>query len=150
MTTATDLDCAPSCELRTACSLHTLCAIDKEATERGHARALEQLPAAIRQVIDERARQDATWGEQNHPDGTGPDWPALYVPAGGTAADARDLARRLCQGLASHGAVSWGDIIREEVCEALAEADPRELRRELVQVAAIAVAWIEAIDRRTA
>jgi hypothetical protein len=35
------------------------------------------------------------------------------------------------------------------VAEALAEDDPTLLRAELIQVAAVAVAWVEAIDRRT-
>ncbi|MFI1165600.1 hypothetical protein ACH4UM_18790 [Streptomyces sp. NPDC020801] len=39
--------------------------------------------------------------------------------------------------------------VAEEALEALAEDDPGKLRAELVQVAAVAVAWIEAIDRRT-
>jgi hypothetical protein len=61
------------------------------------------------EVQDERRRQDAKWGEQNHPDGT---------------------------------------IALEEVFEALVETDPAKLRDELLQVAAVAVAWVEAIDRR--
>ena len=32
--------------------------------------------------------------------------------------------------------------------KALAEVEPAKLREELIQVAAVAVAWIEAIDRR--
>jgi hypothetical protein len=36
----------------------------------------------------------------------------------------------------------------EEVREAMAESDPAKLRVELVQVAAVSVAWIEALDRR--
>ena len=36
----------------------------------------------------------------------------------------------------------------EEVAEAFAEADVRRLRAELVQCAAVAVKWVEAIDRR--
>ena len=35
----------------------------------------------------------------------------------------------------------------EEVAEAFEEHDPARLRSELVQVAAVAVAWVEKIDR---
>ena len=45
------------------------------------------------------------------------------------------------------GAHSWDAILLEEVFEALAEADPVRRRAELVQVAAVAAAEIEAIDR---
>ncbi len=43
---------------------------------------------------------------------------------------------------------NWRDILLEEVFEALAEEEPKELRKELVQVAAVAAQWVEAIDRR--
>lgn len=90
----------------------------------------------IADVLQERARQDTQWGEQNHPDGTG----------GNQAA--ADLARRVCQQAADAGQLTWRQVLDEEVQEAFAEADPGRLRTELVQVAAVAVAWIEAIDRR--
>lgn len=111
----------------------------------------------VRTVLDEiaaeRARQDRTWGEQNHPDGTGP-----RVAFAGRLAFMADVAadmRRACKaaagevpGLEHHGPVTWRHILLEEVYEALAEDEPGKLRAELVQVAAVAVAWIGAIDRR--
>jgi hypothetical protein len=51
---------------------------------------------------------------------------------------------------AAEKTLKWVDILEEEVAEAAAESDPAKLRAELVQVAAVAVAWIEAIDRRAA
>ncbi len=42
-----------------------------------------------------------------------------------------------------------GEVARH-VCETMIQADryqPRELKKELIQVAAVAVAWIEAIDK---
>ncbi|HYF53037.1 MAG TPA: hypothetical protein VEA41_02135 [Salinarimonas sp.] len=44
--------------------------------------------------------------------------------------------------------MTYSQILAEEVAEALAESDPMLLRAELVQVAAVAVQWVEAIDRR--
>ena len=41
-----------------------------------------------------------------------------------------------------------GDELRT-VGEAFAESDPDKLRTELIQVAAVAVAWIESIDRNS-
>lgn len=94
------------------------------------------------EVSAERTAQDAKWGEQNHPDGTGPQ--AYHVNIAGVA----DRYRAACQAAAAAGRVTYRDILLEEVYEAMAEADPDELRTELVQVAAVAVAWVEAIDRR--
>lgn len=92
---------------------------------------------ALANVAAERTRQDAKWGEQNHPDGTG----EMY------ARDAEN-ARFRCQRAAAKGEVTWQHILDEEVAEAYAESDPVKLRAELVQVAAVAVAWVDAIDRR--
>ena len=91
------------------------------------------------EIAAERDRQDEKWGEQNHPDGTGP----------GYAPDAK-RARERCQRAARLGLVSYRDILEEEVYEAFAESDPDLLRVELVQVAAVTVAWIEKLDRERA
>lgn len=88
------------------------------------------------EIAAERERQDEKWGEQNHPDGTGP----------GFAIDAK-RARHRCNLAAALGLVSYRDILNEEVFEAFAESDPDKLRVELIQVAAVAVAWIEKLDR---
>lgn len=92
-------------------------------------------------VADERRRQDRKWGEQNHADHphTGPSadaWAALVALA---EAEAR---------ASLHRGPTWAAILLEEVGEALQEDDPARLRAELVQVAAVAVAWIQALDRR--
>jgi hypothetical protein len=92
-----------------------------------------------KQVLEERNRQDAKWGEQNHPDGTG-------IPSMVAAAE---RARRVTDHNAHWDKLTWADILREEFYEALAESDPGKLRTELIQVAAVAQAWVEAIDRRS-
>lgn len=105
---------------------------------------------ALSEVRLERLRQDGIWGEQNHPDGTGVfaakemlsalDHP-VFTPSEG--------ARRLNQEAIDADRLTWAHILLEEVCEALEERDPERLGEELVQVAAVAVAWREAISRRT-
>lgn len=92
----------------------------------------------LAEIHEERQRQDAKWGEQNHPDGTG---------SAARVLDAQH-ARNECKRQFAEGTGTWLDILEEEVAEAYAEADPEVLRAELIQVAAVAVAWIEAIDRR--
>lgn len=89
-------------------------------------------------VRDERARQDAKWGEQNHPNGTG----GRYWESRANAAKSR------CGMNAKAGTITYLDILAEEVYEAFAESDPESLKTELVQVMAVCKQWIEAIDRR--
>jgi hypothetical protein len=98
-----------------------------------------ELVTVLAEIAAERHQQDARWGEQNHPDGTG----SWY------ASDAAQ-ARKECEEAAGTGDLSWRHILLEEVAEAMAEERPDDLRRELIQVAAVAAAWAEAIDRRSA
>jgi hypothetical protein len=98
------------------------------------------------EVAAERARQDFVFSEQNHEDGTGP-W-VKNPDRMSNMEDQRDIARADCQEAAKDGSLTWMLILREEFYEAFAEADPAALRAELIQVAAVAVAWVEAIDRR--
>jgi len=110
--------------------------------------------AALNDVVDERGRQNHKWGEQNHPNGTGPTatvldggpahQPVRWIEAGAL----RDYLRAATNFRANQAKVAWADILLEEVFEALAESDPATLRAELVQVAAVAVQWVEAIDRK--
>lgn len=107
------------------------------------------------EVAAERVAQEAKWGEQNHPNGTGPmtTLPGLpfecdedgdvYVYAD----EFESWARGRCEWLADTDRCTYAAILLEEVAEALATLDPAQLRRELVQVAAVAVAWVEKIDR---
>lgn len=99
----------------------------------------------LREVGDERLRQDARWGQvQTCPNFTplltwGRDLRAIYRELLGAARSEND-----------DGIASFESILREEYCEAMLEDDPVKLRAELVQVAAVAVKWVEHIDRRSA
>lgn len=106
------------------------------------------------EVSEERTRQDEKWGQQDHRDGC----PKLLDREGGCSSQqlAYDLeiptaarARLICQIAFQLGQGHWSAILQEEVSEAVAAiGNAPALRRELVQVAAVAVAWVEAIDRR--
>lgn len=90
------------------------------------------------EVRDERRRQDEKHGPiQAIPDGTG----------GKQAERDRDMAIALTDARAENGTVSWADVLYEEVMEAFAESDKAALRKELIQVGAVAVKWVEQIDR---
>jgi hypothetical protein len=98
----------------------------------------DKVVSVLGEIAVERARQDAKWGEQNHPDGTGQPH----------SIDKARIARNRCQYAALRGVVTWEHILDEEVREAFAETDTAALRAELIQVAAVATQWVEAIDRR--
>ena len=110
----------------------------------------------LHQVLNERARQFAKHGDQSHlPDGTGPAAGRPWLTQQGRwlgyehlSTGAR-IATEEASATTGDDTVSFADILLEEVFEALAEDDPARLRAELVQVAAVAVQWVEAIDART-
>lgn len=107
-------------------------------------------------VAVERIAQQRKWGEQNHPDGTGPTSTPLnirgetngWVDESDSASLLAELFTETTDSRFGRGDGTWRDILLEEVFEALAEDDPDKLRAELIQTAAVAVAWVEAIDRR--
>lgn len=112
-----------------------------------------------REIREERDRQDATWGEQNHPDYDPHDIPEVTRNLYAFRAERwKEInAQRAAQGGCEVSGRSepiggpctaWDGVLLEEVYEALAEDDPAKLRAELIQVAAVAQQWIEAIDRR--
>ncbi|XVV02742.1 hypothetical protein ACQPW3_36130 [Actinosynnema sp. CA-248983] len=88
-------------------------------------------------VRQERITQDTEWGVQDHADGTGPAFAAMLKDW----RDHIDLA-------SAFGMLTWRDILVEELFAALVEQDPERLARELEQLAAMAVAWREALHRR--
>ena len=91
----------------------------------------------LEDVHNERLAQDDKWGEQSHPDGR--QAPPFVV----------DWQRQHVEAQVERGETNWRDILHEEVLEAYgAIGTDKALREELIQVAAVAVAWIEAIDRR--
>lgn len=103
----------------------------------------------LNEVLAERVRQDEKWGEQNWP--SFPEWATkastranwFGVPTEANAKLVTETRFRRREG-------TYADIFVEEVAEAIGALDEDHLREELVQVAAVAVAWIEAIDRRKA
>ena len=90
---------------------------------------------AIRSVLDERERQNAKWGQQDH---AAHIWLAILGEEYGELCEA-SLQYELP---ALHDPSGEYDLPPEQLRAAL--------RREAVQVAAVAVAMIEAIDRQEA
>jgi len=108
-------------------------------------------------IAAERELQDRRWGEQNHPDvvGTWLSNPSKVLGALATAEahllPSASAARTICNLAYLDGTGAWAHIAVEELAEAVEAAalgDTAELRTELVQTAAVLVAWIQAVDRR--
>jgi|SRR5690554_3483452 len=102
---------------------------------------------AIRPVLyeinHEMDRHLKLWGEQNHPD-VGPDSLDYMISS-------TDLWREKWENDRDNLQMNWSVILGEEVAEALDAAedgDVEALHTELVQVAAVAASWVEALDRR--
>jgi hypothetical protein len=82
-------------------------------------------------VDEEREHQDMKWGEQNHLE---PYWVAILGEEFGEA----------CQAALNY----HDDAVKRHGFE-IPEKVYQDLRKELVQVAAVAVAWIECLDRNS-
>ena len=124
----------------------------------------ERFGGIAHEIVAEAIRSIDKHGEQRHlPMGTGPDTAPLdarAVERGSMHQNglwpgmrARQLARIATLDTKSHSAneggddtCSWWLILREEVFEAAAEDEPAKLRAEMVQVAAVALKMIDAID----
>ena len=110
------------------------------------------------EIIAERLRQIEKWGEQNHPD---VDQVLMNRRGGCTpqrmaeeyAIPTASRAQFSCNNAARRGQLTFAHILVEEVAEAIdgatmgVAAAAGELRTELIQVAAVAVAWVEKLDR---
>lgn len=100
-------------------------------------------------VAIERDRQDHKWGlPHDTANGTGPDIVAPGLPF--TYQELRDMTQEKVDQAKDEGTSKLSLVLLEEVFEALAESDDPALRTELIQVAAVAVKWVEIIDARTA
>jgi AbrB family looped-hinge helix DNA binding protein len=87
----------------------------------------QQLSPAIGAVISERYRQDAKWGEQNH---------ELQFWMGILMEEVGELAQAVNETVFNNGP------------EEQAKGGYANMRAEAVQVAAVAVAFVEMLDRR--
>lgn len=81
------------------------------------------------EVTEERIRQDKKWGEQNHNDSR---WSHILGEEYGEAMEGVNVLTF------DPDTVMWDERT----------STINHLREELIQVAAVAVAWVECIDRR--
>jgi hypothetical protein len=112
----------------------------------------EWLPGAlwvIQDVLKERQEQVRRYGlNADTPDGTGPEtrWLLPY-----TSVSAREIEADLradYEEFEEEAPVTWVHLLREELAEAFAESEPERLYEEVLQVAALAVSWLEKLNSR--
>ncbi len=99
------------------------------------------------QVAQERARQFRLYGtNEDLLDGTGDNvrWLAPLAPT-----PAQYVERDFRTEYNTHAQPTWMHLLREEVAEAMQESDPEALATELIQVAAVAVSWVEKLQARS-
>lgn len=114
---------------------------------------IDEIFAAIK---SERAAQENKWGEQNHPMLPVLTYSPIALSSSSVALKVcaelgiptEDRAKELTDLRAQQGELSYFHILQEEVSEAVCALDDYEsMRKELIQVAAVTVAMIQALDR---
>lgn len=95
----------------------------------------------LKEVMAERLRQDQKWGDQTHDIFTYPDAESERLR--------HEAAATQCK-MAYHysSEPGWDLILMEEVYEAFSETNPAAQREEFIQVAAVALAIVEDLDRK--
>lgn len=104
----------------------------------------------LNDVRNERREQYRRYGtNDNLQDGTGPNtrWLGPYTGAPANLIEA-DLRADYEDYEEETGNPTWVHLVREEMAEAFCEDDPARLRDELIQIAALCVAWVEKLDAR--
>lgn len=91
---------------------------------------------AFHDLLIEMRRGESDWGN-NRPDGTRKKLGPLLEQVR-LAVSAKENQRE----------ESWADVLVEEFLESITATDDPELRMELLQVAAVAMRWVEQIDKR--
>ncbi len=95
------------------------------------------------EVAAERLRQDEKWGKQSHDIFTVDEEHVESERLRHTFA--MDQCKALYDQVEEPG---WDLILFEEVYEAFSATDPQEIRTELIQVAAVALAIVEDLDNK--
>lgn len=103
----------------------------------------------LEEISGEREINGSVFGERNHHDGTGENC-FLFgrgTPGENTYKSLRDRAVEVNGWDDSSDRISFAGVLLEQVFEAVSKSDQDVLRGELLQCAAIAVEWVEKIDR---
>ena len=109
-----------------------------------------QTIGVLSEVRDERGAQFARYGtNETLLDGTGKSARWLAPVSDTSAVSTERLFRENYESFEdAYGSPTWMHLLREEIAEVFVESDTDRLREELIQVAALAVSWVEKIDAR--
>lgn len=105
----------------------------------------------FKKIQYERTRQNEKWGEQNHPMLD----PVLLNRSPERMCEEYEIpsetrAKQMCDINFRRGTGTWMHILVEEISEVASCGDNTELmRKELIQTAAVVVAMIESLDRKS-
>lgn len=101
----------------------------------------------MKDVVRERGRQDGDLGAfRDYPDGTA--GRAVHGPTISRDRESSSEAQRRRHQADTVGKTTWRHLLEEAVGYVIAEGREKQLRDNLIQLAAHSVAWVEAIDRR--
>ena len=106
----------------------------------------------LEEIRIERTKQDQKWGEQNHPcldqvllNRKGGCTPMRMCEEYEIPSEGR--AKKKCDIAFKNGTGTYAHIAIEEMSEVVSAFSIEKRREELIQLAAVCVAWIEKIDR---
>lgn len=99
----------------------------------------------IEEILKEKERQVSLWGVQNH------NIVNYEIPhelrMSYYSLPREEKAKKNCNKAAKEGILTWGDIIVEELVEALNAKTPEEMREELIQCCAVLLSMVESLQR---
>lgn len=109
-----------------------------------------QRSAIYAELHQELLRQDAKWGQQNHP--SVPGWSELVNSSTVTHffqhVKCERSAKIQCDEAFGKGLGTWAHIEVEELAEVIDAKDDAARRQELIQLAAVCIQHVACIDRR--
>lgn len=108
----------------------------RQEADVGHRTPFEHLRVILAEVQDECRGLYRRLGPLKLPDGLG------------VGCNDAGIARDICQRAAEEGRLTWLHLMAEQWAEARGALSQAHLREQLLRVAVLAVAWVDAIDRR--
>ena len=101
----------------------------------------------VSDVLVERATMLSRWGDPSYPSVAGLSY-SVEARVGLYDLPTPEKARAETEGLRGSGDLDWATISVQSLSDAVSASDETARRIEVVQLAAVALAWVEDIDRQ--